>query len=145
MTSGRHVLVVEDDPVIRQVLPESLEGEGYLVREAQNGRQALDLLDGWRPDVIVLDLMMPVMDGWAFRAEQRARGLGAHVPVVVLSASRHAHASAEQLGAAALEGELPGAGEETIRRRSRIVGTAGGAGHGEKGRGEGEASWREGS
>ena len=45
--------------------------EGYEVRRARNGREALDILRGWLPRLILLDLMMPVMDGWAFRAAQR--------------------------------------------------------------------------
>jgi CheY-like chemotaxis protein len=91
------VLVVEDDPVIRSVLVETLVDEGWEVREAQDGESALAELDRWRPSVIVLDLAMPTMDGWAFRAEQRRRGLAADVPLVIVSASREVEVRREEL------------------------------------------------
>jgi CheY-like chemotaxis protein len=58
------------------------------VREAVDGESALAALEGWNPDVILLDLAMPTMDGWVFREEQRRRGLATDVPLVVVSASR---------------------------------------------------------
>jgi two-component system response regulator MprA len=84
----RRVLVVDDDPSIQGFLAEALTDEGYGVRTAANGREALTVLAGWHPDLILLDLMMPEMDGWAFRAEQRTRADLADVPVIVLSAMR---------------------------------------------------------
>jgi CheY-like chemotaxis protein len=84
----QRVLVVEDDAVIRGMLVDFLELEGYTVRSAADGSEALAVLGDWPPDLILLDLMMPRMDGWQFRAAQRALpGLG-DVPVVVLSAGR---------------------------------------------------------
>jgi two-component system response regulator MprA len=82
------VLVVEDEPSIRAIVTDLLRFEGYEVREAGHGLDALSMLDAWRPDAIVLDLMMPVMDGWAF-AEAAANVLGpAEVPpILVASAS----------------------------------------------------------
>jgi two-component system chemotaxis response regulator CheY len=98
--SGR-VLVVEDEDTIGQVLTETLADEGYEVRRAQNGTEALDILKCWLPQLILLDLMMPVMDGWAFRAAQRQlAGEAAEVPVIVLSAAREATFRAEELGVA---------------------------------------------
>lgn len=82
------VLVVDDDPDLRQLLTIALADEGYDVRAAPNGRAALDLLEAWQPRLIVLDLMMPELDGWAFRAEQLATPGAADVPVIVLSAAR---------------------------------------------------------
>lgn len=102
MAEPPRVLLVDDDEAIRYVVAEALLDEGFSVRTASDGQQALALLANWRPDVIVLDLMMPGMDGWAFRAEQRARGLALDIPLVVLSASRRAPDSAEELGAAAV-------------------------------------------
>jgi two-component system chemotaxis response regulator CheY len=94
------VLVVEDEDTIGQVVVDALADEGYEVRRARNGREALELLQGWLPRLILLDLMMPVMDGWAFRAEQRRRaGDAAGVPVIVLSGAREARARAAELGA----------------------------------------------
>ena len=89
------VLVVEDDPDILRALVQALEDEGYAVRAAENGRAALAALraPGARlPCVILLDLMMPVMDGWAFRAEQLRDPLLAEIPVVVLTADGSAAA-----------------------------------------------------
>ena len=88
MTTPARVLVVDDDTILRTVLCESLADEGYEVRPADNGRHALALLGDWTPDVIVLDLMMPGMDGWAFRGAQLGRRAVAHIPVIVLSATR---------------------------------------------------------
>lgn len=83
------VMLVEDDPTIREVLEELLVEEGFATRTAQHGQHALELLHGGlRPKLILLDLMMPVMDGWAFLAQHQAhKGFG-HIPIVVVSASR---------------------------------------------------------
>ena len=103
MAKPARVLVVEDEASVGQVVVDVLADEGHEVRWATNGRDALALLDHWRPDVIVLDLMMPVMDGRAFRAAQRRLpDTVARVPVVVLSGMREARATAEELGAAAV-------------------------------------------
>ena len=83
-----NILVVEDDPSIRHVLRETLADEGYAVREVANGQLALDLLASWTPDLIVLDLMMPTMDGRSFRRRQRELDRAPAVPIVVLTASR---------------------------------------------------------
>ncbi len=96
----RRVLLVEDEDTIGQVVSDVLALEGYEVRRARNGREALDILGGWLPRLILLDLMMPVMDGWAFRAAQRRLvGDAAAVPVIVLSGAREARARAAELGA----------------------------------------------
>ena len=85
----RRALVVEDDDDIRDVVSMLLTVLGFDVREAANGQAALEVLrGGWIPTLIVLDLMMPVMNGWAFRAEQRRIKGAANVPVIVLSARR---------------------------------------------------------
>jgi DNA-binding response OmpR family regulator len=102
MADGPAVLLVEDDPGVRHVVVEALSDEGYTVREAADGRAALALLATWQPDVILLDLMMPGLDGRAFRAEQRRLAAMADVPLVVLSASRHAPAAGVELGATAV-------------------------------------------
>jgi CheY-like chemotaxis protein len=99
MTTSARVLVVDDDTLLRTVLCESLADEGYEVRPAHNGRDALAVLDDWAPDVIVLDLMMPGMDGWAFRRAQLERRTVADIPVIVLSATRDLRADTEDLRA----------------------------------------------
>jgi CheY-like chemotaxis protein len=91
----KRVLVVEDDEGIREALIDLLDTEGFEVRAAIHGADALSKLrDGSPPpDVILLDLMMPVMDGWAFRAEQKNDPVIAGIPVVVITASRQADVS----------------------------------------------------
>jgi DNA-binding response OmpR family regulator len=99
--SGR-VLIVDDDALIRDTLATALGDEGYAVRVASNGRAALATLGTWRPDVIVLDLMMPVMDGTAFRVAQRAVAETAQIPIIVLSAIHEVQCRAADLDAAAI-------------------------------------------
>jgi CheY-like chemotaxis protein len=81
------ILLVEDDPALRSALAEVLREYGYDVACASDGRDALAQLDGQAPSVILLDLAMPVMDGWTFRAMQRSNPRFARIPTVILSAS----------------------------------------------------------
>jgi CheY-like chemotaxis protein len=83
------VLVVDDDPDIRESLREVLEDEGYEVACVGNGQEALEHLKtvSPRPCVILLDLMMPVMDGWQFRKEQKKDPDIAGIPLVVITAT----------------------------------------------------------
>jgi CheY-like chemotaxis protein len=84
----RIVLVVDDDASIRDTIAELLGEEGYQVVVAAHGREALELIRGGvRPQLIVLDLMMPVMDGWQFLEERAADPELSAVPVVVVSAT----------------------------------------------------------
>lgn len=84
------VLVVEDEAPARAGMEQLLRASGYDAVGAANGQAALDLLrSGIRARVIILDLMMPVMDGWAFRREQLRDPQLAHIPVIVLSALHH--------------------------------------------------------
>jgi CheY-like chemotaxis protein len=78
--------VVDDDRDNRELLVELLASEGYLVSSASNGRQALEEAHALRPDVILLDLMMPIMNGWEFRSEQLRDPELSNVPVVIVSA-----------------------------------------------------------
>jgi len=93
--SAPAVLVVDDDKAIRAFLSEVLADEGFRVKTAVNGRTALDLLaTGFRPCVILLDLMMPVANGWDFRSRQLRMPDVSAIPVAVLSGSNF---SAESL------------------------------------------------
>jgi|GEM_PF-1357578 len=84
--AANRVLVVEDEPAIRAAVSDLLTDEGYSVRLAANGREALTVLLEWSPDLILLDLIMPIMDGWAFQAaQQRLPENLKQVPVVVMS------------------------------------------------------------
>jgi CheY-like chemotaxis protein len=88
------VLIVEDDVELRDMMAQLLTLEGFLATTVANGREALDYLGrGDRPDVILLDLMMPVMDGWEFRRKQQSDPALATVPVIVLSALDHRRAA----------------------------------------------------
>ena len=81
------VLIVEDDEDLREMMAQLLTIEGYDAATVANGREALDYLShAARPHLILLDLMMPVMDGWEFRRHQKADPKLAPVPVIVLSA-----------------------------------------------------------
>ena len=87
---SRSILIVEDDQDLREALSEVLRDEGYSVAGAADGREALDRLRrDPRPSLILLDLTMPVMNGWQFRAEQREDPILSRIPVVVLSAGDH--------------------------------------------------------
>ncbi|WP_206607061.1 MULTISPECIES: response regulator [Sandaracinus] len=95
------VLYVEDDTDVRDVMASMLEREHYVVRTAGDGREALEMLrGGLQPDVILLDLMMPVMDGWEFRAAQLRDPKLAAIPTVLVSAVRPLAGPARSLGAA---------------------------------------------
>lgn len=82
------VLVVEDDAAIRELLRRTLEKEGWVVAEATNGHIALDAMENHVPDVILLDLMMPVMDGFQFVHALRATPAWKHIPVIVMTAKQ---------------------------------------------------------
>lgn len=88
MDRMRRVLVVEDDAEIRGVVVEALIDEGYDVRAAADGEEGLRTMHEWRPDLIVLDLMMRGLDGPGFRARQRALAGPDGVPVMLVSATR---------------------------------------------------------
>jgi CheY-like chemotaxis protein len=79
-------LVVEDDPETRNMLRRAAEKHGWQVMEAENGRVGLEQLAGRKPGVILLDLMMPEMDGFAFLDELRRRPDCRQVPVIVVTA-----------------------------------------------------------
>jgi len=101
---ARRILILEDAPDICSTMKELLEMEGIEVICASNGLEAIQYLESTspRPDLILLDLMMPVMDGYAFRAEQRKRPELASIPVVVMTAATDLHAKVKDLEAEGL-------------------------------------------
>ena len=79
------VLVVDDDRINRMLLTRSLESEGHVVRTAANGREALDILHREPPDVVLLDIVMPELDGVSVLKQLKADETLAHLPVIVIS------------------------------------------------------------
>ena len=121
MTSPSPIAVVDDDTDLRETLGELLCEEGYEPRLFENGRKALDFLrGGGRPKLILLDLMMPEMNGWQFREEQLKDAALKDIPVVVMTASRgfdgHAIAAQEILYKPIGLGELMDAVERNARK-----------------------------
>jgi CheY-like chemotaxis protein len=94
------VLVVDDDTDILDAICDILQGEGYRVARAQHGLEALDRIAEERPALILLDLMMPVMDGLAFAQALRNRYMDGSIPIVVISADGN-HGKAAAVGAQA--------------------------------------------
>ena len=87
MANSLRILLVDDDSTVREPLADLLVDQGYRVYEASNGRDALNLLDNIpRPDLILLDIFMPVMDGFEFRRNQLANERFSEIPVIVMSA-----------------------------------------------------------
>lgn len=94
------ILVVEDDETIREVIHFALADEGYEIAVAPDGQAALERLASFSPDLIVLDLRMPRMDGAAFADAYRARP-GPRAPILLLTAAQDANASNAGVGAEA--------------------------------------------
>jgi DNA-binding response OmpR family regulator len=90
LTSGfmanARILVVDDDRVIQQLLKVNLELEGYAIEVAEDGEEALDLFDEFRPNLVLLDIMMPKLDGWEVCRRLKQGIDSADVPIVLLSA-----------------------------------------------------------
>jgi CheY-like chemotaxis protein len=99
MAGGRPILVVDDDTEILAMLRDFLEGEGLVVRTAANGAEALELLEELAPALILLDMRMPVLDGWGFAEQCRERRHA--YPIVVMTAAESAERWAEEIGATA--------------------------------------------
>jgi DNA-binding response OmpR family regulator len=83
---GASVLLVEDEEQLRRVMKDLLQREGYRVAEARDGIQALDEVDRFAPDVIILDLNLPGLDGYGVLAQLRSRPATREIPVMVLTA-----------------------------------------------------------
>jgi CheY-like chemotaxis protein len=91
------VLVVDDEPTLREVIAAYLEDSGYVVDQAENGVQALERMRTVRPDVMVLDLLLPVMDAYELVGVMHSEPGIAAVPVVLLSAATDLPRAAQQL------------------------------------------------
>jgi len=92
------ILVVDDDDSTREVVVEFLSSEGYEVWAASHGRIALEMVGSAQPDAILLDMLMPIMDGYEFTEAYR-QSQGPHVPIIVLTATFDAATSAQSIAA----------------------------------------------
>jgi two-component system, chemotaxis family, chemotaxis protein CheY len=97
----KRVLVVDDDPHLLDMAALILSTFSYDVSTATNGVEAFEQIRQTAPDVVLLDLMMPVMDGWAFLEAAQANGVASQVPIAVMSA-RHDAGRVLQMGARAV-------------------------------------------
>ena len=95
--SAAPILVVDDDPSILSVVAEILDFEGYPVETAVDGATALEAAARRPPSLVLLDMRMPVLDGWGFARAARDRGL--RLPIVVMTAAQDARRWAEEIGA----------------------------------------------
>ena len=86
MSDSHSILIVEDDEITVEMLKKSLESDNYKVRSAINGKQALDMINNHKPGLILLDLMMPEMDGFQFAERLREKQQWLDIPVVVITA-----------------------------------------------------------
>jgi diguanylate cyclase (GGDEF)-like protein len=84
--NGKHILVVDDDRNLRKIIQTNLELAGYDVMTASSGNDALRILDAIQPDLVVLDVMMPLMDGYEVARRIRRHPSNTHVPIIMLTA-----------------------------------------------------------
>jgi DNA-binding response OmpR family regulator len=98
MSHRSHILVVEDDPDMSEVIVWALQQARYETVAAANGRKALESVAVRMPSLILLDMMMPVMDGWQFASEFRAR-YGQPAPIIVVTAAEQTERRAQEIGA----------------------------------------------
>lgn len=98
---SRRVLVVDDDPSVLDLVRDVLTDDGYFVATARHGAAALESVEMFHPDVVLLDLRMPIMDGWSF-AEQYRRKAHPSASIVLLSAVPGVEGIASRIGAEAV-------------------------------------------
>jgi CheY-like chemotaxis protein len=122
VTRAARILVVEDDDGIRELVALILSGAGYEVLTAPNGAAALQVIGSVRPDLVLLDMRMPVMDGWELARRYRETP-GPHAPIVVLTAARDAAARAAEIDASGYLGK-PFDMQELLRLVSHHAGRA---------------------
>ncbi len=96
------VLVVDDERSIREILSDLLASDGYLVDTAADGSEALEVIHGWRPDVVLLDMLMPEVGAWDFLARYNRDSMCRGLPVAILSTTATAGGALEEAGVAAV-------------------------------------------
>ena len=95
--SERPILVIDDDPAIRATVAEILMSEGYTVATAVNGADGLQSLDRIDPALVLLDMRMPILDGWGFARALQSRGVS--IPILVMTAAQDARRWAHEINA----------------------------------------------
>jgi DNA-binding response OmpR family regulator len=115
------ILIVDDDLSVREVVADFLDFEGYAVEVANDGAEGLLLVEQIKPSLIILDMRMPIMNGWELARQLRARGI--RIPILVLTAAQNARRWAEEINADGYVGkpfDLAGleAAIETLLRRT---------------------------
>ena len=98
----KDVLVVDDDHYLCELIVDVLEAEGHMARTAMNGEEALELVRERKPELILLDLMMPVMNGWEVAAALKANPEWSDIPVVLVTASHDGESKRAATGAKAI-------------------------------------------
>ena len=92
------ILVIDDDQALLEMVTDVLADEGHPVEKASNGEEGLEVIDRVRPSLVLLDMRMPVLDGWGFARALHKRGM--QLPIVVMTAAQDARRWAEEIGAA---------------------------------------------
>lgn len=82
------ILIVDDEYLIADILGYAMEDEGYMVVKASNGRRGLEVLDRERPELVITDFMMPIMDGLEFARAIRARASSVDLPIILMSGAQ---------------------------------------------------------
>jgi two-component system, chemotaxis family, chemotaxis protein CheY len=123
VSDGGPVLVVDDDASIRDAVRDVLESAGIAVETAANGADALEKVSRHRPRLVLLDMRMPVLDGWAFASALQERGLA--LPVVVMTAAADAGRWADEIGAIGVVAKPFGVAElvSVVHRYSATAGS----------------------
>ena len=121
-TRAGRVLLVDDDEMVRRSVRQALKPLGWEVTEAENGRVAVDLLASGQPDVIILDLMMPTMDGFEFIHELRGRPDWQDIPVVVITAKDLTEEDRDRLNGGVERVIQKSDRNEMLRQLSREIG-----------------------
>ena len=123
------VLVVDDEPDIRELLVDDIQNAGYVAREMENGFRALETAVEFRPHVILLDLMMPIIDGFEVLVQLKADPRTASIPVIIASArvTSAVQARARELGATDFmtkpweDGELVWRNEQAVNKTTELA------------------------
>lgn len=97
MSNGKKIAIIEDDPSLSAALHDKFELEGFSVHIAKNGEEGLRVIQESNPDIVLLDIVMPVMDGLTMLKELRKTEIGKNLPVIILTNLNDASSMSESL------------------------------------------------